>query len=107
MLIEECPAFATGPRDQELDIGASRAVAGPFSGQDSAVGDGVDGGDRVEGNVDAAMTVAGVAGVPYYPERAYELVAASQVVCPEGEGQIAGRSRWLGLGTVVITSWGG
>ena len=90
MLIEETPAFTPRPREQELDIRASRAVAGQCSGQDSAVSDSVDGGISVERNVDATMTVASVAGVPYYPERANELVAASNILCPEGEGQIIG-----------------
>ena len=107
MLIEESPAFATRPKDQKLDVRASYAVAGGFSGQDSAVSDGVDGGIRVERNVDATVTVASVAGVPYYPERAYELAAASHVLCPEGEEQIAGRSRSFVLEVVVITSRGG
>ena len=102
MLVEESPAFAARSRNEKLHIKASCAVAGFLSGQDGAVSDCIDRGILGERNVNTTMTVASVAGMPYYPEGAYELVTSSHILYPEGEGQTAGRVRGFDSGIAVV-----
>ena len=93
VLVEETPAFAANSRNKKLHIEASCAVDGLHCGQDGAVSDRIYGGVSDERNVNASMAVACVAGMPNYPEGAYELVAPSDIFDSEWEGHIIGRDQ--------------
>ena len=92
MLIEESPSFPARPKNEKFYIKSPGAVGGFFSGQDGAVGDCIYRSILVKWDINAAVAMAGVAGMPDYAERAYKHVASSHILRPEGKEQISGRT---------------